>query len=53
MSAQLLTESDHETRLQIFIETNSGLEAAHDIAHCSTRAVKQYGPISNQLQTAD
>lgn len=33
----LLTERGHATRLQIIIETNQGLEAAHDIAHCSSR----------------
>jgi (S)-citramalyl-CoA lyase len=34
---QLLTERGHDTRLHIIIETNAGLEAAHDIAHCSPR----------------
>ena len=33
----LLTERDHDTRLHVIIETNAGLEAAHDIAHCSPR----------------
>lgn len=33
----LLTERGHETRLHIIIETNAGLEAAYDIAHCSSR----------------
>ena len=33
----LLTEAGHATRLHAIIETNAGLEAAHDIAHCSTR----------------
>ncbi len=33
----LLTERGHDTRLHIIIETNAGLEAAHDIAHCSGR----------------
>jgi len=34
---QLLTEAGHETRLHVIIETNAGLEAAYDIAHCSDR----------------
>ena len=34
---QLLTEAGHSTRLHVIIETNSGLEAAHDIAQCSDR----------------
>ena len=34
---QLLTERGHSTRLHVIIETNSGLEAAFDIAHCSPR----------------
>ncbi|MEM7170961.1 MAG: CoA ester lyase [Pseudomonadota bacterium] len=34
---QLLTEAGHKTRLHVIIETNAGLEAAHDIARCSTR----------------
>ena len=33
----LLTERGHETRLHVIIETNAGLEAAYDIAHCSPR----------------
>ena len=33
----LLTEQGHDTRLHIIIETNAGLEAAYDIAHCSDR----------------
>lgn len=33
----LLTERGHDTRLHIIIETNPGLEAAYDIAQCSTR----------------
>jgi len=33
----LLTERGHATRLHIIIETNRGLEAAFDIANCSTR----------------
>lgn len=33
----LLTERGHDTRLHIIIETNHGLEAAFDIAHCSKR----------------
>ncbi|MEM7429939.1 MAG: CoA ester lyase [Pseudomonadota bacterium] len=33
----LLTERGHATRLHIIIETNAGLEAAYDIAHCSNR----------------
>ena len=34
---QLLSEVGHATRLHVIIETNAGLEAAHDIAHCSER----------------
>ena len=34
---QLLTERGHATRLHVIIETNAGLEAAYDIAHCSPR----------------
>ncbi len=34
---QLLTERGHPTRLHVIIETNAGLEAAHDIAGCSPR----------------
>ena len=37
MLDQLLTERGHPTRLHIIIETNQGLEAAYDIAHCSGR----------------
>ncbi len=33
----LLTERGHATRLHVIIETNAGLEAAHDIARCSPR----------------
>jgi (S)-citramalyl-CoA lyase len=33
----LLTERGHPTRLHIIIETNEGLEAAHDIARASPR----------------
>ena len=33
----LLTERGHPTRLHVIIETNPGLEAAHDIARASTR----------------
>ena len=33
----LLTERGHDTRLHVIVETNAGLEAAHDIAHCSPR----------------
>ena len=33
----LLTEANHATRLHVIIETNAGLEAAYDIAHCSNR----------------
>ena len=33
----LLTEKGHDTRLNIIIETNQGLEAAYDIAHASPR----------------
>lgn len=33
----LLSERGHETRLHIIIETNPGLEAAYEIAHCSPR----------------
>ncbi len=33
----LLTEADHATRLHVIIETNAGLEAAYEIAHCSNR----------------
>ena len=34
---QLLSERGHATRLHVIIETNAGLEAAYDIAHCSKR----------------
>ena len=33
----LLTERGHNTRLHVIIETNAGLEAAHDIALASSR----------------
>ena len=33
----LLSERGHETRLHVIIETNEGLEAAYEIAHCSDR----------------
>ena len=33
----LLSERGHDTRLHVIIETNAGLEAAYDIAHCSPR----------------
>ncbi len=33
----LLTERGHDTQLQVIIETNQALEAAYEIAHCSTR----------------
>jgi (S)-citramalyl-CoA lyase len=33
----LLTERGHDTRLHIIIETNAGLEAAHDIVRASPR----------------
>ncbi len=33
----LLSERGHKTRLHVIIETNAGLEAAFDIAHCSDR----------------
>ena len=33
----LLSEAGHDTRLHVIIETNAGLEAAIDIAHCSSR----------------
>lgn len=33
----LLSESGHDTRLHIIIETNAGLEAAHEIARSSPR----------------
>ncbi len=34
---QLLGESQHLTRIHVIIETNEGLEAAHEIARASTR----------------
>ena len=37
MLDQLLIEAGHETRLHVIIETNSGLEAAFEIAQCSDR----------------
>jgi (S)-citramalyl-CoA lyase len=37
MLDQLLSEAGHATRLHVIIETNAGLEAAYDIAHCSSR----------------
>ena len=37
MFDNLLTERGHDTRLHVIIETNAGLEAAYDIAHCSPR----------------
>lgn len=37
MLDQLLSEAGHDVRLHIIIETNAGLEAAFDIAHCSER----------------
>ncbi|MGC1486602.1 MAG: CoA ester lyase, partial [Albidovulum sp.] len=37
MLDQLLSEAGHATRLHVIIETNAGLEAAYDIAHCSGR----------------
>ncbi|MDE2915170.1 MAG: CoA ester lyase [Paracoccaceae bacterium] len=37
MLDQLLTEAGHATRLHVIVETNAGLEAAHDLAHCSNR----------------
>ncbi len=33
----LLAERGHDTRLHIIIETNAGLEACYQIAHCSSR----------------
>ena len=33
----LLTEAGHHTSLHVIIETNEGLEAAYEIAHCSER----------------
>ncbi len=37
MLDSLLTEAGHDTRLHIIIETNAGLEACYEIAHCSSR----------------
>ena len=37
MLDQLLTERGHKTRLHVIIETNAGLEAASEIANCSSR----------------
>lgn len=37
MLDQLLSEAEHDTRLHVIIETNEALEAAWDIAKCSTR----------------
>lgn len=37
MLDNLLGERGHDTRLHVIIETNAGLEAAHEIAHCSSR----------------
>ena len=37
MLDQLLTEAGHATRLHVIIETNEGLEAAFEIAQCSSR----------------
>ena len=37
MLDSLLTEAGHDSRLHIIIETNAGLEACYDIAHCSSR----------------
>ena len=37
MLDNLLTERGHHTRLHIIIETNAGLEACYEIAHCSSR----------------
>ncbi len=37
MLDQLLSEAGHATRLHVIIETNEGLEAAFEIAKCSTR----------------
>lgn len=34
---ELLSERGHATELQVIIETNEGLEAAHEIAQCSNR----------------
>ncbi len=37
MLDQLLSEAGHLTRLHVIIETNAGLEACNEIAHCSDR----------------
>lgn len=37
MLDDLLTERGHDTRLHVIVETNAGLEACYEIAHCSTR----------------
>ncbi len=37
MLDNLLSERGHDTRLHIIIETNAGLEACYQIAHCSSR----------------
>ena len=37
MLDNLLSERGHDTRLHVIIETNAGLEAVFDIAHCSAR----------------
>ena len=37
MLDNLLSERGHATRLHVIVETNAGLEAAHDIARCSPR----------------
>jgi (S)-citramalyl-CoA lyase len=37
MLDNLLTERGHDIRLHIIIETNAGLEACFEIAHCSSR----------------
>ena len=37
MLDNLLSERGHDTRLHIIIETNAGLEACYEIAHCSAR----------------
>ena len=37
MLDQLLTERGHKTRLHVIIDTNAGLEAAYEIANCSSR----------------
>jgi len=37
MLDNLLIERGHDTRLHIIIETNVGLEACYEIAHCSSR----------------